>query len=254
MLLINKDKKSEFQALIPSIQQYMYEWRIVFIRAPKGGTDDLSATAKVIMGLYADTKGVLFISGDKIVMIMHDERGDLLDSIKPIVEQKMPGKRYRYIMRQMTGTALQQITTQFFDEGKAEDSLFKKRLARKDNRVLVIDDDDFYRAVLKKACEKTSTVFQSEDGKNATQMYLEINPDIVFLDIHLPLSYGFLILEDFLNVDFDAFVIMISSDSSSQNITKADDMGSAGFLKKPLDPEELLQLFQSCPTFKLNPQ
>jgi two-component system chemotaxis response regulator CheY len=115
----------------------------------------------------------------------------------------------------------------------------------------VIDDDAFYRAVLKKACEKSAEVYQSEDGKNAIQLYQEINPDIILLDIHLPLSYGFLILEDFLNLDFDAFVVMISSDSSSHNVATAQDMGSAGFLKKPLDPDELQRYFQTCPTFKL---
>jgi two-component system chemotaxis response regulator CheY len=250
MLLASQGNKAEFQSLVPQIQQCMYEWRIIFIRAQDPGTGDLSAAAQIIQGLYATTEGALFVSGNKIIMMMHDEQGESFETTKSRIAQKLPGKGYRFIMRQMTGTALQQITANFPGTGKSPDSLFSKRQDRKENRVLVIDDDDFYRAVLKKACEKSSTVYQSEDGKNATQLYQEINPDIVFLDIHLPLSYGFLILEDFLNVDFDAFVIMISSDSSSQNVAKADDMGGSGFLKKPLDPEELQRIFESCSTWR----
>jgi two-component system chemotaxis response regulator CheY len=250
MLLATQNNKAEFQSLVPLIQQYMYEWRIVFVKAPKEEAGDLPAAAQTILSLYANTEGVMFVSGDKIIIMLHDDHGEGLEAIKSKIAQKLPGKSYRYIMRQMTGTALQQITSNYFDAENTHSSLFSKRLARKENRVLVIDDDDFYRAILKKACEKSATVFQSEDGRNATQLYLETNPDIVFLDIHLPLSYGFLILEDFLNVDFDAFVIMISSDTSSQNISRADDMGGAGFLKKPLEPEELQQIFKACPTWR----
>lgn len=227
----------------------MYEWKILIVRIAGAGADDFSAAAETLVSHFAAIRGVTFVWRDKVIAIIHDDHCKEVESLKAALKQKLPSRECTCILRQMTGTALRQITENFFGE-KSHESLFAKRLNRPDNRILVIDDDAFYRAVLKKACEKDAEVYQSEDGKNAIQLYQEINPDMVLLDIHLPLSYGFLILEDFLNLDFDAFVAMISSDSSSHNVITARDMGSAGFLKKPLDPDELQQLFQSCPTFK----
>jgi two-component system chemotaxis response regulator CheY len=77
-----------------------------------------------------------------------------------------------------------------------------------------------------------------------------VNPDIVFLDIHLPSTQGLAILDELTQLDFDAFIIMLSADTSRHNVLESIKKGAAGILKKPPESGKLLRLFRTCPTFK----
>jgi two-component system chemotaxis response regulator CheY len=250
MLLATSQHKAEFDAALASVRKAMYEWKVVLLRAMGGKTAELPASAAEAAKLYAAYDGAVFVSGNKIIMFIRDDGGGKLGKLREDIAAAFAGKDYAVIVQGMTGKALDQIAAHFAGGQDSDKLLSGQRARRKENHILVIDDDAFYRSVLKKACDKSATVHQSEDGKNAGELYNDLNPDIIFLDIHLPFSYGFLILEEFLNLDFDAFVVMISADGTNQNIAKAQAMGASGFLKKPLEPDKLQDLFRACPSFK----
>lgn len=250
MLIAGKDRKADFLSLSGSMKENMAEWQISSIRLPNSGPEDMKALSQKILDIYTGKEGLLFPFDDKVVMLTR--YGNLGDSatFKSELEQKLAGRGYTFIVRQMDGDALKQVEAKFVDKDGTEDSLFKERLKRPENRILVIDDDFFYRALLQKECEGYAKVHESEDGKNAAELYQQINPDIVFLDIHLPSSPGLLILERLSNIDFDAFVIMLSSDTSKQNVLHAIKKGASGVLKKPPESGKILRIFRTCPTFK----
>jgi two-component system, chemotaxis family, chemotaxis protein CheY len=250
MLMAGSDRKSVFLSLSGPIKENMPEWQISSIRLPGSGPEDMKALAQKILGLYADKEGILFPFDDKVVLLMrYGSHGDSV-AFKSELEQKLAGRGYTFMVRQMSPEAFRQVEENFIDGDGAADTLFKDRLKRSENRILVIDDDFFYRALMQKECEGYAKMYQSEDGKNAVDLYREINPDIVFLDIHLPSAPGLSILGDLSNVDFDAFVIMMSSDTSKHNVLQAVKKGAAGVLKKPPESGKLLRIFRACPTFK----
>ncbi|TAL27107.1 MAG: response regulator [Alphaproteobacteria bacterium] len=253
MLMAGSDRKTGFLSLSGSINEHMPEWQIASIRLPGSGPEDMKALAQKILGLYADKEGILFPFDDKAVLLTR--YGSLGDSVafKSELEQKLAGRGYTFMVRQMSAEALKQVEENFVDGDGSADTLFKDRLKRPENRILVVDDDFFYRALMQKECEGYAKMHQSEDGKNAVELYREINPDIVFLDIHLPSAPGLAILEQLSNVDFDAFIIMMSSDTSKHNVLQAVKKGASGVLKKPPESGKLLRIFRACPTFKKSP-
>ena len=250
MLLASQNKKSEFESLSPSIAGSIAEWQIVTARLPNGTPADMEALSQKLMTLYADKEGMVFSFPDKVVMLQHILATGDSGSFKADLEQKLPGRGYGFIIRQMTESVLKQVEENFVAHEEVADSLYRRRAARAENVVLVIDDDFFYRSLLRKECEAVATVHQSEDGKDAVKIYTEINPDIVFLDIHLPSTPGLAILEQLTNADFDAFVIMLSADTSRHNVLQAVKKGAAGIMKKPPESGKLLRIFRTCPTFR----
>jgi two-component system, chemotaxis family, chemotaxis protein CheY len=250
MQLATQNKKAEFQSLLPSVNQNMAEWQAVSARLPGSSPDDMAALAKRLQDIYAEKEGLILPLREKVVMLQRVISNGDSATFKAELEQKLPGKGYNFTLRQMDATVLKQVEANFIDRDENKDSLFHQRLARPDNRVLVIDDDFFYRALLQKECEVYAKVHQAEDGKDALKLYQEINPDIVFLDIHLPSSPGLNVLQDITALDFDACVIMLTSDTSRYNILQSVKRGSSGVLKKPPESGKILRIFRNCPTFK----
>ncbi len=250
MLLATQNKKAEFQSILPSLSQNTAEWQLVFARLPNGTPDDMMALAQRLQSLYPDNEGILFAFPEKVVMLQRILSTGDTATFKAELEQKLPGRGYTFTLRQMDAKVLKQVEASFIDRDETKDDLFHQRLRRPDNRVLVIDDDFFYRALLQKECELYAKVHQAEDGKDALKLYQEINPDIVFLDIHLPSSPGLAILEEMSNFDFDACIIMLTSDTSRYNILQSLKRGASGVLKKPPESGKILRIFRNCPTFK----
>ena len=62
-----------------------------------------------------------------------------------------------------------------------------------DIRVLIADDDMGMRLVLNKAIEKAggfTIAGEAEDGNTALRLYEKLRPDVVFLDVEMPLLNG----------------------------------------------------------------
>ena len=73
----------------------------------------------------------------------------------------------------------------------------------------------------------------------------------VHLDIHIPPRMGLDIVPELIESDFDAFVIMLSSDSHKENVLLALERGAIGFLGKPPKKEKVLNYLNQCATFRM---
>ena len=77
--------------------------------------------------------------------------------------------------------------------------------------------------------------------------YVTHAPDVLFLDIELPDITGHDVLQKVLEMDPDAFVIMLSGNGNKENIFKAMKTGAKGFVGKPFTKDKLLQYILKCP-------
>lgn len=116
------------------------------------------------------------------------------------------------------------------------------------NTILVVDDDMFVRHVIRQTLRDVAVIIEAEDGQSAMDIYKENIPDLVFLDIHLPHRSGLEILADIMAFDADAYVVMLSADSSVDNVSKTRDQGIQGFLTKPFSRERIISHLHKCPT------
>lgn len=112
------------------------------------------------------------------------------------------------------------------------------------NRVLIADDNKFIRYMIKRWLEKDAEVYEVAHGKDVREMYLNIRPQVVFLDIHMPGRSGCDVLSDIMDADPNAFIIMVSSDSIRKNVMSTLISGAKGFISKPFSRETLFRYYQ----------
>lgn len=109
-------------------------------------------------------------------------------------------------------------------------------------RVLVVDDIPFIRAVIKDILINGGyqVVDEASDGAQALALYKALKPDIVLLDIHMPVLDGIETLKRIKKINRDAIVIMCSSLGDQENIINAISLGAKDFVVKPFRKERIL--------------
>lgn len=120
----------------------------------------------------------------------------------------------------------------------------------KSNVVMIADDDLFIRKVISSAIKDFTDIVEVQDGADVVEAYQKYQPDMVFLDIHLPNVSGLELIRPIQRADAGAFIVMCSADASSDNAFKIKQRGARAFLTKPFDKARVVHLFNKCPTIK----
>lgn len=104
-------------------------------------------------------------------------------------------------------------------------------------KVLVVDDAEFLRVLLKNAVEAAGhrVVGEAENGEQAIVKFLELRPDVVTLDLVMPGSSGLDGLRGILQQDPKARVIAVVNPEERQELKSAIVAGAFDFLVKPID-------------------
>ena len=112
-------------------------------------------------------------------------------------------------------------------------------------RILIADDAAFMRMSLKVMLEKNNyeIVGEAENGMVAVKKYQELKPDIVTLDITMPVLDGIGALKQIKAFDQKACVIMISAMGQESIVREAVVSGAVGFVIKPFNEETVLKAF-----------
>jgi two-component system chemotaxis response regulator CheY len=111
-------------------------------------------------------------------------------------------------------------------------------------RVLIADDAmsmrDWLSVTLRRLdCEIVGT---AADGAQAVLEYRQNRPDILVMDIDMPVKNGLEALREILVEDPKAFVVMVSGLSTFENVRQAIDLGAKGFVVKPFNLKKLADL------------
>ena len=125
----------------------------------------------------------------------------------------------------------------------------KKRAARKDVQLLVIEDDILTQRLIKNTLGERYLLSAAKDGYEAITQYADTAPDVVFLDIGLPDANGQDILRKILKMDPDAYIVMLSGNGDRENILQAMTSGAQGFIGKPFTQNKLFQYIEKSTHF-----
>ena len=115
-------------------------------------------------------------------------------------------------------------------------------------KILIIEDDVELRSTLTEMLErKDYEVVSASDGEEGLQKAYEINPDLILLDIKMPLGGGIKAFETIRNNPNteNIPVIFITAFPSVEIKKQVIDMGAEGFIAKPFGSEELLEKISS---------
>lgn len=112
----------------------------------------------------------------------------------------------------------------------------------KQKKVFVIDDSDFMRMMLEDMLTKNGhTVIQAENGALALKVLDSDKPNVCVLDIKMPVMDGLETLEQIKNKYPEIRVIMLSAQSTEENVRKALSLHADGFVAKPFEANTLLE-------------
>jgi two-component system chemotaxis response regulator CheY len=109
--------------------------------------------------------------------------------------------------------------------------------------VLICDDALFMRTMLRGilAAGDYEIVGEAENGRSAVEMYIRLRPDLVLMDMVMPLLGGLDALREIRTFDPGARVLMCSAMGQQELVDEALEAGARGFVTKPFTPARVLE-------------
>lgn len=113
-----------------------------------------------------------------------------------------------------------------------------------DMKILICDDSILARKQVKDFISEAGSpeFVEASDGQMAIDMYKEHHPDMVFLDIVMPKKDGNAAIQEIIDYDHDAFIVIVSSVGTQSQLKAALEAGARDFLQKPIDKAHILTI------------
>lgn len=107
--------------------------------------------------------------------------------------------------------------------------------------VLVVDDTLFMRVAISNMFSEWGyeVVGNAVNGKEAVAMYKALQPDLVTMDVTMPVMTGIAAVKEIIPEFPNAKIIMITALGQQKLILEAIENGAKDFITKPFEPEKL---------------
>ncbi len=255
MDIIASTNRQEFLACLPQIKPNLPEWQFVEIRLVQGSGDEPTGVeaAGMVQELFQHKEGKIYICNNfEILMLIRWGANTSVQEVPRQIEQRMPPGTCEVFVHEASIEGIMKVEMIIRQTGKKKSDIpefAQIRADRKENVVLVADDDMYMRMLVKKGLSGLADqAHEVVNGSEVMDAYKRYIPNILFLDIHMPGRNGQEVLADILAVDPAAYVIMLSSDSSVENVEFTVKKGAKGFLAKPFSKDRLLEYYyKACP-------
>lgn len=116
-------------------------------------------------------------------------------------------------------------------------------------KILVVDDSRLARAsiikVLKEAFGELDEIVQGTNGEEAVSLYKEQSPQIVFLDLTMPVMDGFEALRQIKAIDSNAHVVVVSADIQNKAVSQVMSDGAMMHVQKPITSEKMAEIIKT---------
>ncbi len=115
-----------------------------------------------------------------------------------------------------------------------------------DGKVLIIDDDRAFCTLVKIALEEEGYhVYQASDGMEGLRLLAQQAPDLILLDIRMPVLDGPTFVQELRHCwDNPVPIVVVSATIKSQE--QMEYLGAAGWLTKPFDLNDLMSIVDRC--------
>ena len=235
----------------------------------KAGDRVLDTTVQIIRSCIRKSDILVRYGGDEFLLILPDiEEKNFVERLKKIQEEihksQIPGYTKLQLSVSIGGVLTDRETVEsavnradrFMYQAKiqknmvvTEDGAFQGSKGsfailnrkRKNHRVLIVDDSEMNRFLLREMIGPEFEILEAENGAECLDMLRRYGTGIslVLLDIVMPVMDGFEVLEKMNKNHWidDIPVIMISSEDSAAFIRRAYDMGVSDYISRPFDAQ-----------------
>ncbi|MFV0555786.1 MAG: ANTAR domain-containing response regulator [Lactovum sp.] len=110
-------------------------------------------------------------------------------------------------------------------------------------RIVVVDDESLVRLDFAEYLEENGyeVVAEASNGLEAVKICEKTRPDVVLMDIEMPILDGFSAAKKIIGNNYvKGGIVFLSAYSSKEHVQKASTLGACGYLVKPLDEKSLI--------------
>lgn len=110
-------------------------------------------------------------------------------------------------------------------------------------KILIVDDAAFMRMMLKNILSQNGyeIVGEASNGLEAVNLYKELKPDLVTMDITMPEMDGITAVKEIKKIDPEAKIIMCSAMGQQAMVIESIQAGAKDFVVKPFQPDRVLE-------------
>ncbi len=114
-------------------------------------------------------------------------------------------------------------------------------------KILIGDDSILARKQLKDVIRSYGSpiFFEAANGQEAVDAYKKETPDLVFLDIVMPVKDGITAVSEIVGHDKNADIVIVSSVGTQTQLKAAIEAGANDFIQKPLNADQVRHIITS---------
>ncbi len=116
-----------------------------------------------------------------------------------------------------------------------------------DVKILIGDDSILARKQLKDVVSSfgIKNILEASNGQESIDLYKEHMPDMVFLDIVMPVKDGHSAIAEIMEVNPKADIVIVSSVGTQAQLRQAIQLGAKDFIQKPLNVRQIESILKS---------
>lgn len=113
--------------------------------------------------------------------------------------------------------------------------------------VLVVDDAIFMRTTIKRMLENQQfeVIGEASNGNEAVDMYRQLQPDVVTMDITMPGKTGIEAAKEIIAEYPEAKIVMVTALGQQKLIVDAIENGAKDFITKPFNPDQIVNVLKN---------
>lgn len=116
-------------------------------------------------------------------------------------------------------------------------------MALKDVRILIVDDEPFFRDSLREIIGKIgfTVIAEAGNGREAVRMFLTHRPHVTIMDLYMPEKNGIDATREIMALDAQANVLTSSASDCPSDTQAVIKVGAKAIIKKPFEAREIYE-------------
>ncbi|MFC0562076.1 response regulator [Halalkalibacter alkalisediminis] len=115
-------------------------------------------------------------------------------------------------------------------------------------RILIVDDHHVVRKGLVyflATVEDIEVIAEASNGEEALKKYKQARPDLVLMDLDMPVMDGIECTKKIIEMDETAVILILTSFTDQDHVIPALEAGALGYQLKDIEPEQLVETIQA---------
>lgn len=111
-----------------------------------------------------------------------------------------------------------------------------------EGKILLVDDEAHVRKFIALVLKQlgATTIMEAANGRDAVEVFKREQPNMVLLDVNMPIQDGIQTLREIRALSSDCVVVMLTSLANRQTVEEALNLGADNYIRKDTPKDEIL--------------